>query len=232
MPRPTGPFRPSLSRAVSLGLGLVLISVGTALGHAVVYPAEAPPGAYQKYVLRVPNERAFPTTRVEITFPTGVRVISFDEVPGWTLDTTSEDAGASYARAVWTGVLAVGLGRSIGQATGAAQPAARPTARAALGWAVMTGVMIASYSIIDKVGAGSIDPLPYTVGLALGGVALVALGFGGVLVAERRGWLGGAAAPGVQACTHGLAPAACPFCEPALVERLGRCGEHGVPDGW
>lgn len=71
---------------------------------------------------------------------------------------------------------------------------------------------------------------PADIALAVGGVVLVALGFGGVLVAERSGWLGGSAPVGAVACTHGLEPAACPFCEPGLIERLGPCAEHGVPE--
>jgi len=78
------------------------------MAHAVVYPEEAPTGAYQKYVLRVPNERGFPTSRVEIAFPTDVRVISFDEVPGWTLETSSLDGGATFSAAVWSGTIGVG----------------------------------------------------------------------------------------------------------------------------
>jgi uncharacterized protein YcnI len=58
-------------------------------------------------VLRVPNEREFPTTAVAITFPSGVRVISFDEIPGWTLQATPGTEGV-YAAAYWTGTLPVG----------------------------------------------------------------------------------------------------------------------------
>jgi len=81
------------------------MSAGTAIAHAVVYPAEAPAGAYQKYVLRVPNERGFATSEVSITFPVGVRVISFDEVLGWAMEATSADGGASFSHATWTGEL-------------------------------------------------------------------------------------------------------------------------------
>jgi uncharacterized protein YcnI len=70
-----------------------------------VTPGEAPTGAYQRYVLRVPNERGSATVRVHMVFPAGVRVISFDEVPGWTLETTTTDGGASHATATWTGTL-------------------------------------------------------------------------------------------------------------------------------
>jgi uncharacterized protein YcnI len=90
-------------------LAVVLSFVWThALGaHAVVFPPEAPTGAYQRYTLRVPNERDFATVAVAITFPSSVRVISFDEVPGWTLEAAAKAEGV-YAAAEWTGMLPVG----------------------------------------------------------------------------------------------------------------------------
>ena len=56
-----------------------------ARAHAVVHPRLARPGTYQKYVLRVPNEREVPTLRVELTFPKDLQVVSFGEVDGWEL---------------------------------------------------------------------------------------------------------------------------------------------------
>jgi uncharacterized protein YcnI len=94
--------------ALTVGVLLVAVTAANAIAHAVVFPDEAPTGAYQKYVLRVPNERGFATSEVGITFPAGVRVISFDEVPGWRLEATSNDGGATFAQATWTGELAVG----------------------------------------------------------------------------------------------------------------------------
>jgi uncharacterized protein YcnI len=72
--------------------------------HPVVHPRASHPGAYQKYVLRVPNEREVPTLRVELTFPDGIRVVSFGEVQGWTLEVVSDEAGR-VERAIWTGEL-------------------------------------------------------------------------------------------------------------------------------
>jgi uncharacterized protein YcnI len=93
-------------RVASIAVALCLLWTGGLGAHAVVFPPEAPTGAYQKYVLRVPNERDFPTTSVAITFPSGVRVISFDEIPGWTLQTTPGGEGV-YVAAYWTGTLPV-----------------------------------------------------------------------------------------------------------------------------
>ena len=72
--------------------------------HAVVHPAEAPPGAYQRYILRVPTEREVPTTRVEIRFPAAVTVVSFADVAGWELEVMTDAAGRIVG-AAWTGSL-------------------------------------------------------------------------------------------------------------------------------
>lgn len=72
--------------------------------HAVVAPASSRPGAYERYVLRVPNEADVATVRVEIKFPAAVRVISFADVPGWQLQATMDSTGRA-ASAVWTGTL-------------------------------------------------------------------------------------------------------------------------------
>lgn len=74
--------------------------------HAVVFPKRSTPGAYEKYVLRVPNERDLPTTRVELVFPSGVRVVSFGDVPGWALQVVT-DSAKHVTAAVWTGTLGV-----------------------------------------------------------------------------------------------------------------------------
>jgi uncharacterized protein YcnI len=77
----------------------------SAFAHAVVFPKRADPGAYEKYVIRVPNERDQPTTRVEIHFPASVRVVSFADVPGWTLQ-LQLDSAQRIIGAAWTGRLA------------------------------------------------------------------------------------------------------------------------------
>ena len=95
-----------LRRAITLS-AVVLFAMlvpSFALGHAVVFPKESPPGAYEKYVLRVPNERDVPTTKVEIRFPPQIRVVSFTDVAGWTLKVV-RDSAQHVTGAVWTGVL-------------------------------------------------------------------------------------------------------------------------------
>ncbi len=83
---------------------LALLTPTALLAHAVVYPDLAPPGAYQKYVLRVPTERDLPTTRIEIRFPEAITVVSFADVSGWQLETRMDEAGRIVG-ATWTGTL-------------------------------------------------------------------------------------------------------------------------------
>ena len=91
--------------AVVASLALVLGIPVLAFGHAVVYPGTSAPGAYERYVLRVPNEKTTATTRVEIRFPAELRVTSFEDVPGWQLEVLT-DSAKRIVGAVWTGTLA------------------------------------------------------------------------------------------------------------------------------
>jgi uncharacterized protein YcnI len=96
---------PSRIRATRVFVLLALLVVPSiAFAHAVVFPKTSTPGAYEKYVLRVPNERDVPTLKVELHFPTGLRVVSFADVPGWKLQVLT-DSAQRITGAVWTGVL-------------------------------------------------------------------------------------------------------------------------------
>jgi uncharacterized protein YcnI len=82
--------------------GALVPSVADA--HVTVWPRSAARGAFERYVVRVPNERNVPTTRVEIHFPAEVRISSFQEVAGWQLQVLTDSAG-KITGAVWTGSL-------------------------------------------------------------------------------------------------------------------------------
>jgi uncharacterized protein YcnI len=83
---------------------LLLAVCAVAMAHAVVYPKTTTTGAHERYLIRVPNERAVATTRVEIQFPPEVKVGSFIDVPGWTLE-VARDSAKRITGAVWTGSL-------------------------------------------------------------------------------------------------------------------------------
>lgn len=94
---------PPVLRVALLLLG-ILIAPSVVFAHAVVFPKTSKPGAYEKYVLRVPNERDLATIKVELNFPEGLRVVSFGDVPGWKLQVLT-DSTQRITGAVWTGVL-------------------------------------------------------------------------------------------------------------------------------
>jgi len=73
---------------------------------AMVYPHQSMVSGWEKYVLRVPNERNVATIGVELTFPAGLKVMSFQDVPGWKLTIHKDSAGLPIA-AEWIGTLAV-----------------------------------------------------------------------------------------------------------------------------
>jgi hypothetical protein len=97
--------RSFVARAVLCLVVMSLIVPSLVFGHAVVYPKASTTGAYEKYVLRVPNEKDVATTRVEIHFPAELRVSSFGDVPGWQLEVLT-DSAKKIVGAVWTGTLA------------------------------------------------------------------------------------------------------------------------------
>jgi uncharacterized protein YcnI len=99
------------ARASNRGAFIALLTIlgvlavpALAFGHAVVFPKASTPGAYERYVLRVPNEKTTATTRVEIHFPSDVRVTAFEDVPGWQLEVLT-DSAKRIVGAVWTGTL-------------------------------------------------------------------------------------------------------------------------------
>ena len=131
----------------------------------------------------MPNERGFPTSEVSIVFPDGVRVISFDDVPGWVLETASLDDGASFTGATWRG--AVPVGRFVEFSFIGVNPSEATT----LKWDVVKtytdGTVVAWAGLPDSstpasitavqvpVEAGSADTDAERTGTLLGGVALL-----------------------------------------------------------
>jgi uncharacterized protein YcnI len=101
---PHSPGRRALT-AGGIATLLTLAVTTLAIAHAVVYPKSSTTGSFERYVVRVPNERKVATTTVEMTFPADVRVNSFEDVPGWTIE-VKRDTAQRIAGVVWTGNLA------------------------------------------------------------------------------------------------------------------------------
>jgi len=89
---------------VALAIAFTLLMPLVANAHVTVWPKSTAHGSYERYVVRVPNEKDVATTRVEIRFPADVRISSFLDVAGWKLEVLTDSAG-KITGAVWTGNL-------------------------------------------------------------------------------------------------------------------------------
>jgi uncharacterized protein YcnI len=75
-----------------------------ASGHVTVWPKQSSVGAHEKYVVRVPNEKQVDTVTVEVRFPAGLRVTSFEQKPGWITEAIRDETGKAIG-VRWTGKL-------------------------------------------------------------------------------------------------------------------------------
>jgi hypothetical protein len=89
---------------IPLAAALLLLPAG-ALGHVTGWPKESSAKAREKYEVRVPNEKQADTVAVELRFPAGVRVTSFEQKPGWMTEPI-RDASGNAVGVRWTGRLA------------------------------------------------------------------------------------------------------------------------------
>ena len=104
MTQPTATAAHRWPRAFLTTATLVLAVPAALFAHAVVYPKASTTGAYERYLLRVPNERNVATTKIELRFPSDVRVTAFSDVPGWQLEVV-RDSAQRIISATWTGTL-------------------------------------------------------------------------------------------------------------------------------
>jgi uncharacterized protein YcnI len=89
---------------IPLAAALLLAPV-PALAHVTIWPKESAAKAREKYEVRVPNEKQADTVAVELRFPAGLRVTSFEQKPGWMTEPV-RDASRNAIGVRWTGRLA------------------------------------------------------------------------------------------------------------------------------
>jgi len=82
------------------GVLIGLLVVQSALGHATIWPQQSVTGTFEKYTIRIPNEKESPTVRVEAEFPSDMTVSFFEVVPGWRIE-HQRDADGRIVGAVW-----------------------------------------------------------------------------------------------------------------------------------
>jgi uncharacterized protein len=72
-------------------LALALLAPAAAEAHVTLQPNEAPEGAYTVLDVRVPNESdSENTTKVAVQFPEGFGDVSYQAVPGWSVEVIHE----------------------------------------------------------------------------------------------------------------------------------------------
>ncbi|CAB3390749.1 YcnI family copper-binding membrane protein [Kyrpidia spormannii] len=69
----------------------VMAVAGVASAHVTVWPQQSPPGAFEKYTVRVPTEKNVPTVKIAVHVPQGVTVEDLEPVPGWTYQLQKEN---------------------------------------------------------------------------------------------------------------------------------------------
>lgn len=74
--------------------------------HVTVWPRDSRPGAYEKYVVRVPTEGKVATASVELIVPDGVAIVSMAAPSGFTYEL--KRAGDRVTSIVWSMTIAPG----------------------------------------------------------------------------------------------------------------------------
>ena len=156
-----------------LPAGAVPFVIATIVLHAVYFYALGRAYAAGAYSLVYPVARGLGVALVPI-----VALVLFDERPS--------PLGSAGIVLVVAGIAALHLLPGGGPA-----PATSGWAGRALRWPVVTGMTIASYSLVDKAGVARLDPVPYML-LLEGGCALLGLPLLGArrdaVRRELRGW--------------------------------------------
>jgi uncharacterized protein YcnI len=73
-------------------LGLFLFS-SVASAHVTVVPKTSTTGAWETYTVKVPVEKAVPTTKITLRTPAGVEIESYQPVPGWNYTADKDSNG-------------------------------------------------------------------------------------------------------------------------------------------
>lgn len=88
--------------SIIAALAAVVVSAGGASAHVTVEPRSSTARASERYTVRAPTEKAVPTVKIRVEFPTGVTVSRFLPKAGWKRDTEKDGTGRLVA-VTWSG---------------------------------------------------------------------------------------------------------------------------------
>ncbi|SDN01260.1 Uncharacterized protein YcnI [Fictibacillus solisalsi] len=74
---------------------------GPASAHVVVFPQQTTQGTYEKFSVRVPNEKDIPTVKIKVEIPKNVEISRFQPMPGWKY-TVEKDSTDLIKSVTWT----------------------------------------------------------------------------------------------------------------------------------
>lgn len=92
-----------------IGLVMTLViffsTAPLALAHVVVKPNEVKSAAFQTFTVGVPNEKDLPTVALRLVIPEGLKHVSPNVKPGWTISVQKSDEGedAKVTELSWAG---------------------------------------------------------------------------------------------------------------------------------
>jgi uncharacterized protein YcnI len=87
-------------RRIALAAAAAVVVCAPLYAHVTVWPRDSKPGAYEKYVVRVPTEGKVTTTSIELTVPEGVAIVSMGAPAGFTYEL--KRSGDRVTSIVWT----------------------------------------------------------------------------------------------------------------------------------
>jgi uncharacterized protein YcnI len=88
--------------AILVALMLLMTVAGVASAHVSVWPKVSTANGYERYTVRVPNEKDIPTVKVRVELPAGYTFSGVLPVAGWTYATEKDGSGKVIA-VVWSG---------------------------------------------------------------------------------------------------------------------------------
>jgi uncharacterized protein YcnI len=80
---------------------VVLLTAAVASAHVTVWPKVSAANGFERYTIRVPNEKDNPTVKVRVELPAGTTFSGVLPVPGWSY-ATEKDASGKVIAVVWS----------------------------------------------------------------------------------------------------------------------------------